>query len=554
MSQNTAGPQPDEAALSPLDATAPPAPRFQSPMLKRCAELGIPACSFGVSGKVVESDARPAVRAWLCSEPVMSGLTLAVLQHRTAPEDPARALLFEVFPGCLAVVLTHNDGAAVAGYTAVLFVLGDAPQCVAFQRACRSAGVEPTAVASAVGTLFDRPGAAAMAASLARSCADLDRLEEQRTTLAGFTRHLSDSYDTIDLLYSVGRIMRAPFEPEQFLAFICGRMHSIMSFRWVSVLFGDGPAIPSGLRGRLAGTGEHPLPREELVKALRPLLTTGAGSPRVLEGIPRLCGPAGRQVLAQQVLCKHTPIGVIVIGGKHGDDPDVSSYDIQLLEASAGYLNAFIDNVAFYEDQHALFMGTLQALTSAIDAKDRYTCGHSERVALVASQLALASGMGKAEAERVRIAGLVHDVGKIGVPESILTKPGRLTAQEFDAIKLHPEIGHRILRDIPMLADILPAVLYHHERLDGNGYPARLSADQIPQIARLIAVADAFDAMSSDRSYRRAKGRAEVLLEIQRCSGTQLDPGIAALLATMDFTAYDRLAAAHAAAHVGLAA
>src|SRR5262249_25179437 len=156
---------------------------------------------------------------------------------------------------------------------------------------------------------------------------------------------------------------------------------------------------------------------------------------------------------------------------KQGDDPQVSSYDIQLLEAAAGFIGAFLDNAALYTEQRAMFMGTLEALTASIDAKDRYTCGHSQRVAHLAQQLPPASGLSADQAERVRIAGLVHDVGKIGVPEAVLGKAGKLTDAEFDAIKMHPEIGHRILKDIPRLDDILPGVLHHHERYDGRGYP-----------------------------------------------------------------------------------
>src|SRR5690606_19492982 len=158
-------------------------------------------------------------------------------------------------------------------------------------------------------------------------------------------------------------------------------------------------------------------------------------------------------------------------------------------------LSVFAENAGLYADQHALFMGTLEALTAAIDAKDRYTCGHSERVAHLACELGLASGLSPAAAERIRIAGLLHDVRKIGVPESVLTKPGRLTDEEFGQVRLHPTIGHRILKDIPQLQDVLPGVLHHHERWDGGGYPANLAGEQIPLIARILAVADAFDAM-----------------------------------------------------------
>jgi HD-GYP domain-containing protein (c-di-GMP phosphodiesterase class II) len=133
----------------------------------------------------------------------------------------------------------------------------------------------------------------------------------------------------------------------------------------------------------------------------------------------------------------------------------------------------------------------------------------------------------------MHIAGLVHDVGKIGVPEAVLLKPGRLTEEEFNWIRKHPGIGYRILKDIPQLKDILPGVLYHHERWDGGGYPQGLSGRQIPLVARLIALADAFDAMSSNRPYRPDLSREHVLDEILKCSGTQLRYSSAAARSSM---------------------
>jgi len=139
----------------------------------------------------------------------------------------------------------------------------------------------------------------------------------------------------------------------------------------------------------------------------------------------------------------------------------------------------------------------------------------------------------------------VHDVGKIGVPESTLCKAGRLTDVEFEQIKLHPQIGHDILKDIPQFADVLPGVLYHHERYDGKGYPAGLKGDDIPLIARIIGLADSFDAMSSTRTYRSAMDREKVMQEIADCAGVQFDPRLAEVFHTIDFTIYDRLVIKH---------
>jgi HD-GYP domain-containing protein (c-di-GMP phosphodiesterase class II) len=226
----------------------------------------------------------------------------------------------------------------------------------------------------------------------------------------------------------------------------------------------------------------------------------------------------------------------------------VSSWDIQLFEAAAGFITSYLENVSLFEEQRRLFMGTLQALTAAIDAKDRYTRGHSERVSHVSTQIARAIGLSAEDVETIRIAGLVHDVGKIGVPEAVLCKQGRLTDPEFDAIKRHPQIGYGILQDIRPLKGVLPGVLHHHERWDGKGYPSGLSGESIPLQARIIAIADTFDAMSSTRSYRPAMPRDKVLAELQRCAGTQFDPALIPAFMRLDLSEFDLLVAKHAAA------
>ena len=152
----------------------------------------------------------------------------------------------------------------------------------------------------------------------------------------------------------------------------------------------------------------------------------------------------------------------------------------------------------------------VQALTSAIDAKDPYTCGHSDRVARISVCLGKHLGCDVDELNRLYMGGLLHDIGKIGIDDTVLRKPGRLTPEEFEHIKLHPELGYNILRDVKQLGDVLPIVLHHHESWDGSGYPHNLAGEEIPLLARICAVADAFDAMSSDRPYRKGMPYSQV--------------------------------------------
>ncbi|NLU67234.1 HD-GYP domain-containing protein [Streptomyces sp. HNM0574] len=172
----------------------------------------------------------------------------------------------------------------------------------------------------------------------------------------------------------------------------------------------------------------------------------------------------------------------------------------------------------------------VRALLRAVDIKDRYTCGHGERVGEASVLIARELGMDASRTEAVRLAGTLHDVGKLGVPTRLLCKDGPLTPEERRVIELHPEYGHEMVRGIGFLDEARAAILHHHERLDGSGYPYGLSGDGIPEFARLVAVADAFDAMTSTRSYRRARPVKTALRELRRCAGTQFDPRMVAAL------------------------
>jgi putative nucleotidyltransferase with HDIG domain len=172
------------------------------------------------------------------------------------------------------------------------------------------------------------------------------------------------------------------------------------------------------------------------------------------------------------------------------------------------------------------YVQTIRALAEAVDAKDAYTRGHSERVGVYASKLGRELGLPRELIERIYISGLLHDVGKIGVRDAIITKPDRLTPEEYEEIKRHPEIGARILQPVAFLADVVPCVRHHHEWYDGSsqGYPARLVGDQIPLPSRIILVSDTVEAMTSDRPYRRGLPLERVVAELHRFSGTQFDP------------------------------
>lgn len=170
------------------------------------------------------------------------------------------------------------------------------------------------------------------------------------------------------------------------------------------------------------------------------------------------------------------------------------------------------------------YQATIRALVQAVETKDAYTRGHSERVARASVMIARRLSMKEDRVNAIEYAGTLHDVGKLGVPTGVLQKAGKLTDDEFDAIKTHPVRGHEIVRDIAFLDEALAGIYHHHERMDGRGYPSGLTGPDIPEFARVIAVADAFDSMTSTRSYRGARSVGEAVEELERCAGTQFDP------------------------------
>jgi response regulator RpfG family c-di-GMP phosphodiesterase len=198
----------------------------------------------------------------------------------------------------------------------------------------------------------------------------------------------------------------------------------------------------------------------------------------------------------------------------------------KLLSIVAARAAAAIENAQLYSDLQATFQQTIHGLASAIDKMDRYTAGHSERVARYAVYLANRLGLDERQIVVVQQSALMHDIGKIGCVLN-LNKPGKLTDDEYEVFKKHPGFGKDILSPIKFLHPLIPGVHLHHERFDGRGYPLGLARGDIPLIARIISVADTYDAMTSNRSYRRALPHDVAVAEIERCAGSQFDPDIA---------------------------
>ena len=209
-----------------------------------------------------------------------------------------------------------------------------------------------------------------------------------------------------------------------------------------------------------------------------------------------------------------------------GRDRQFSHFEAGLMQVAAAVLSTHARNLGVLHDREHVMQRVIYGMSGAIDARDAYTRGHSERVGRFAKRIGMELQLGTEDTEQLYLTGLLHDIGKIGIPDRVLLKSGSLTDEEFELIKQHPEIGHRILEPISELAYALPGVLHHHERIDGRGYPHGLSGAEIPLSARILAVADAFDAMTSTRTYRAAMTLQRATSILSDGRGVQWDTDI----------------------------
>lgn len=229
--------------------------------------------------------------------------------------------------------------------------------------------------------------------------------------------------------------------------------------------------------------------------------------------------------LVAPMLVRDKVVGVLAVassrkGERYGND------DMEMFKNFSAQAAVSIENTQLYERLQESYLGTIASLAAAIEARDPYTVGHSARVTQYAVAIAESMDLSSEEVEEIRLAGLLHDVGKIGVPDQILNKPGSLSEEEFAAIKMHPIMSMRIVEPLPHLGNIIPIIYHHHERYDGQGYMEGWAGDKIPLGARIVAVADAYEAMTSDRPYRSALSREDAVSQLQVNSGSQFDPSV----------------------------
>ncbi|PMQ00940.1 MAG: phosphohydrolase [Dictyoglomus sp. NZ13-RE01] len=239
-----------------------------------------------------------------------------------------------------------------------------------------------------------------------------------------------------------------------------------------------------------------------------------------------------RSILCVPLKTKEEIIGVIEVLNKIGME-GFDEEDLNLLYSIANQAAIAIENAKLYKDLKELFFDVVETLASAIDAKDPYTHGHSRRVSQYSELIAKEMGLNSNLVEKIKLSALLHDIGKIGISENILLKKSELSQSEREEIKKHPSLGKKILEPLSSLEDILPGIEEHHERYDGKGYPKGLKGEEISILGRIIAIADALDAMTSDRPYRKALSMEDAIQEIENQKGKQFDPEIVPYLISL---------------------
>ncbi len=340
--------------------------------------------------------------------------------------------------------------------------------------------------------------------------------------IAQLYRKVTSQVDHLEALYKLGRILNSSLSLDQILPQALTQTLDLLQAQSASVMLLDEKG--EELRIRLA----HGL-SAEIVATTRVRLgervsgrVAATGEPVLIKGHD---GDDTDSSICVPLLANQQVLGVLNIRTKI-DGSDFTQQDLELASQLANIAAAAIENAELHDQLQSLFLSTVSALANSIDARDPYTKGHSDRVTTYAVMIAERLKLDSDFLERLRYAGLLHDIGKIRIRDHILHKPGRLTELEFDEMKRHPEYGVEIMHPVKPFQDILPAMLHHHERFDGRGYPHGLLGFDIPLDARILCVADCFDAMTSDRPYRKGMPISDAVAELVKNKNTQFDPDL----------------------------
>lgn len=366
-----------------------------------------------------------------------------------------------------------------------------------------------------------------LAIRLLQSAHDLMQHEklssEARSTATSVVGQLGQVYEEVVLIQDLSQYLRPDIAPQELAEAVLERVRLISDTEFSAFLLRHGSGPADQLHG------EWGLDGAEIESLIREIL--GDNPPRIIvrnriDTSPlRLGYPTVRSLAAVPLFIgDQAPSWLVLANPPIGRE--LGTEEANLLKSIGGILSSHTQVVELFREHEEMVLAFIRSLISTLDAKDPYTRGHSERVALVAQRIAQELQLPDAEIEAIYQSGLLHDIGKIGIDDAILQKSEALSNIEFQQVATHPEVGYSILSELKNLSHLLPGVLHHHERYDGFGYPGKLTGIAIPRMARILAVADAFDAMVSDRPYRQGRHREDVELTLAKGAGTQWDPEV----------------------------
>jgi putative nucleotidyltransferase with HDIG domain len=348
-------------------------------------------------------------------------------------------------------------------------------------------------------------------------------------------RPTGNRVERLNLLLQLGRILNSTLDHREVRRRAMEAATHLMKAEVGSLLFLDGKRehlyfevalgekeetvktvtlnVGEGIAGWVAKNGE-------------PLLVNRADKdPRFFKGVDGKTGYKTRNIICVPVKTKGRVVGVLEAINKKATR-GFNAEDLSLFASLADLVAIALDNARLYQELEEMFFQTAESLSDAIEKRDPYTGGHTKRVTTYSLAIARHLLLKPDETKWLRLASVLHDVGKIGIEDQILRKQEPLSREEFNIIKHHSNIGAEIITHVRQLREIIPGVKYHHEQIDGGGYPEGLKGEDMPMLAKIVAVADTYDAMTTDRPYRKAKSKEVAIEELKKCSGTQFDSDV----------------------------
>jgi HD-GYP domain-containing protein (c-di-GMP phosphodiesterase class II) len=393
-----------------------------------------------------------------------------------------------------------------------------------FQAAAQriSIGGEPAVLLTVEGRIAAEPqpvDGTQILAHLESAARLVQRIDQLLAENAGFANEVLQNYEQLNLIFDLTQQIAQVAEARAIEKLLLQRVARLLAAHAVCLVTTDGESriYEDSLR-----TTNSLAPAPVVRPGEAVAVTENVRQTRQVQ----VSSIAGRQVIAGPLVRLDDKVDV-VLGVRPPGSPAFTAGDMLLVESVLAFGGQIISNSELHERLRRMSIEVTRALVAAIDKKDHYTSGHSERGGFLTRLTAQELGVPPAEQQVMEWAGLLHDVGKIGIPEEILCKPGKLTKEEFEIIKQHPRMGYEILKPIASFELVLNGVLYHHEYPDGSGYPEGLVGDQIPLVARIIHVVDTFDALTSTRAYRSAFSIEKAMEIIEADKGTRIDATVA---------------------------